>query len=71
MISEDKKNEIIKINIRSRGPVINTVAEKYHGGGHKFASGARVTTMEEAELLIHDLDRVCDRYIQDMEGVEE
>ena len=51
--------------------MINTIAEKYRGGGHKFASGARVTTMEEAELLIHDLDRVCDRYIQDMEGVEE
>ena len=70
MISEDKKNEIIKINIRSRGPVINTIAEKYRGGGHKFASGARVTTMEEAELLIHDLDRVCEQYIQDMESGE-
>lgn len=71
MISEDKKNEIIKINIRSRGPVINTVAEKYHGGGHKFASGSRVTTMEEAQLLIHDLDRVCKEYIKNMEGKEE
>jgi len=70
MISEDKKNDIIKINIRSRGPIINTVAEKYHGGGHKFASGARVTTMEEAELLIHDLDRACNQYIQNMEGGE-
>ena len=38
-ISEDKKNEIIKINLRSRGPIINGIAEKYHGGGHKFASG--------------------------------
>ena len=71
MISEDRKNEIIKINIRSRGPVINTVAEKYHGGGHKFASGARVTTFEEAELLVHDLDRVCASYIQKREGDEE
>lgn len=71
MISEDKKNEIIKINIRSRGPVINTIAEKYHGGGHKFASGARVTTMEEAELLIHDLDRACKKYIEEMEGGKE
>lgn len=68
MISEDKKNEIIKINIRSRGPIINTIAEKYHGGGHKFASGAKVTTMEEAELLIHDLDRTCKKYIEKMEG---
>ncbi len=65
MISEDKKNDIVKINIRSRGPVINTVAEKYNGGGHKMASGARVTTMEEAKLLINDLDRVCKRYIEE------
>lgn len=68
MISEDRKNEVIKINIRSRGPVINTIAEKYHGGGHKFASGARVTTLEEAEFLVHDLDRVCKEYIKEMES---
>lgn len=67
-ISEDRKNDIIKVNLRSRGPVINTTAEKYHGGGHKFASGARVTTMEEADLLVHDLDRVCKEYIETMEG---
>ena len=42
-----------------------------HGGGHKFASGARVTTFEEAELLVHDLDRVCASYIQKREGDEE
>ncbi len=64
-ISEDTKNEIIKVNIRSRGPVINTVAEKYHGGGHKYAAGARVSTMEEAELLINDLDRLCKEYIDE------
>ena len=48
--------------------MINTVAEKYHGGGHKFASGARVTTLEEAEFLVHDLDRVCKEYIKEMES---
>lgn len=67
MISEDKKNDIIKINIRSRGPVINTVAEHYHGGGHKYASGARVTSLEEAKLLVGELDRACQEYIQDKE----
>lgn len=66
MISEDKKNDLVKINIRSRGPVINEVAEKYNGGGHKMASGARVTTMEEAKLLINDLDKVCKKYIKEV-----
>lgn len=67
MISEDKKNDIIKINIRSRGPVVNKVAEAYHGGGHKFASGARVTSLDEAKLLVNDLDRECQKYIQNKE----
>lgn len=64
MITEDKKNDILKINIRSRGPEINTVAEKYNGGGHKFACGARLSTFEEVDLLINDLDFLCERYIK-------
>ncbi|MGN0974280.1 MAG: bifunctional oligoribonuclease/PAP phosphatase NrnA [Bacilli bacterium] len=61
-ISEDIKNDMIRISIRSRGPVINTVAEKYNGGGHKFASGARVKTIEEALNLVKDLDLTCKEY---------
>lgn len=66
-ITEDKKNDLIKINIRSRGPIINTVAEKYNGGGHKLASGAKVMTMDEADSLIQDLDYVCQKYIESLE----
>ena len=67
VITEDKKNDLIKINIRSRGPIINTVAEKYNGGGHKLASGAKVMTMEEADCLIEDLDATCQKYIDSLE----
>lgn len=66
-ITEDRKNDLIKINIRSRGPVINTIAEKYNGGGHKFASGAKVMTMDEAEALIEDLDDACRKYLESLE----
>lgn len=66
-ITEDKKNDIIKINIRSRGPVINGIAERYNGGGHKLASGAKVTTMDEVDCLIQDLDDACLKYIKSME----
>ena len=66
-ITEDKKNNIIKINIRSRGPVINSIAERYNGGGHKLASGAKVLTMEEVDCLIQDLDDACSKYIEAME----
>jgi len=63
-ISEDAKNDILKISIRSRGPEINKIAEKYNGGGHKLASGARVKTYEEVEFLLNDLDKVCCEYIE-------
>ena len=61
-ITNDEKNKQFKINIRSRGPIINEIATKYHGGGHKFASGARVKTMAEAMELVNDLDKVCKEY---------
>ena len=67
-VSEDIKNNIFKVSIRSRGPVINKVAEKYGGGGHKLASGVRFTTLEEVDFLINDLDKVCKEYL---EGGEE
>ena len=63
-MTEDVKNNLIKANIRSRGPIINTVAEHYHGGGHKFASGARAFSWEEADALIHDLDDACKKYLE-------
>ena len=67
-VSEDVKNNIIKFNIRSRGPVVNTVAEKYHGGGHKFACGVRLKKMDDVMNVINDLDDVCKDYIE-KEGI--
>ena len=61
-ITEDVKNNQIRISIRSRGTVINQIAEKFHGGGHKYGSGARVKTFEEAMQLMHDLDQLLLEY---------
>lgn len=60
-VTYDEKSELYKVNIRSRGPIINETAEKYHGGGHKFASGARCKK-EEIDALLEDLDKVCKDY---------
>ena len=60
--SEDTKMKLIKANIRSRGPIINEVAGKYGGGGHKYASGARLTNWQDAENLIKDLDEIAKEY---------
>lgn len=62
VITEDVKNNLFKVNIRSRGPVINTIAEAYNGGGHKLASGAKVMNNKEADCLIKDLDKACFDY---------
>ena len=50
----DERNDIYKANIRSRGPVINEVAAKYNGGGHKFASGCRTSDYKVIEALAKD-----------------
>lgn len=61
-ITEDIKNQQIRVSIRSRGPEINKIAEKYNGGGHKLAAGAKVATFEEAINLMNDLDLVVKDY---------
>jgi len=61
-VTYDEKNDLYKINIRSRGPIINTVAAKFNGGGHKFASGIRTTDLREIENIKKDLDEVCRLY---------
>ncbi len=61
-LTEDKKNNIIRANIRSRGPVINEIATSYGGGGHKYASGARLNNWQQADSLIVDLDELTEEY---------
>lgn len=57
--SFDEKTKCYKINIRSRNVVINDIASQFNGGGHKFASGARLTTLDEVEKLFKALDERC------------
>lgn len=61
-ITEDIKNKQYKISIRSRGPIINHIASKYNGGGHIYASGAKVSNMEDVDKLINDLSEACLEY---------
>ena len=62
--SEDVKNQIIKANIRSRGPIINDVAVKYGGGGHIYASGVRLKSWSDTDELIKDLEEVTKLYLE-------
>ena len=60
--TEDKNNQIYRISVRSRGPVINKVLERHHGGGHKYASGVRLQNPEEFDEIIKELDEVTKQY---------
>ena len=61
-ITEDTKNGVYKVSIRSHGPIVNQVASKYNGGGHKYASGARIASKSEVDSFIADLDKLCEEY---------
>jgi phosphoesterase RecJ-like protein len=67
IFSEEVKNEIIRVGVRSRGPQINDVLEKYKGGGHYFAAGARIKTFEQADEIIKLLEKRCKDYIDEEE----
>ena len=41
---------------------INEIASKYGGGGHKYASGARLKSWIDADNLIKDLDEITSTY---------
>ncbi|MBQ8132624.1 MAG: bifunctional oligoribonuclease/PAP phosphatase NrnA [Bacilli bacterium] len=61
-MTEDIKNDQIRVSIRSRGPEINKVAEAHGGGGHKFASGVKVKTFDDAMKIIKELDALLKEY---------
>ncbi|MGN1371001.1 MAG: bifunctional oligoribonuclease/PAP phosphatase NrnA [Candidatus Coprovivens sp.] len=69
-VTYDEKNEVYKVNIRSKGPVINDTAALYGGGGHKFASGVRTRNKEDIPQLLDALEEVCRKYKIEINDVE-
>ena len=65
--SGDEKGSI-RVRLRSRFVHINSIAEKYNGGGHACASGATVYTAEEVESLLKDIDQLVKEYKETHEG---
>lgn len=54
--------EEIRVRLRSRGPVINLLAEQYHGGGHAKASGATLYNWDELEGFVYKADELVKKY---------
>lgn len=53
---------IVRCRMRSKGPRIDLLANKYEGGGHRMASGASLGTWKRTELLIKDADQLAKEY---------
>lgn len=58
----------IRVRLRSRFVPINQIAERYRGGGHAFASGATIYTLEEMQALIQEADELLKEYKEKNEG---
>lgn len=54
----------IRVRLRSKGPVINTLAKEFNGGGHPLASGATAYSWEEVDRVIARLEEICKSYNQ-------
>ena len=67
-IEQGDEQNTIRVRIRSRFVHINSIAEKYRGGGHASASGATVYSSEEVEALLRDADAHVKEYKETHEG---
>ncbi|MEO1768329.1 DHH family phosphoesterase [Candidatus Enterococcus ferrettii] len=48
-----------RVRLRSKGPVINELAKKHHGGGHPLASGANAHDDKERAEIYRELQALC------------
>ncbi|MFF2175015.1 bifunctional oligoribonuclease/PAP phosphatase NrnA [Lysinibacillus sp. NPDC058147] len=52
----------IRVRLRSKGPIINTLAKEFNGGGHPLASGATAYSWEETDRVITRVQEICKAY---------
>ncbi|MDT2757650.1 bifunctional oligoribonuclease/PAP phosphatase NrnA [Enterococcus asini] len=60
-----------RVRLRSKGPIINTIAKKHHGGGHPLASGANARDLAEVKVIYQEIQALCKEYWEEMEEVEQ
>ena len=67
-IENDEPDSAIRVRLRSRFVPVNTIAERYHGGGHACACGATVYDRQEVYSLIRETDAHIKQFKQTHEG---
>lgn len=51
-----------RVRLRSKGPVINELAKKHHGGGHPLASGANAKDKAEVTVIYEEIQQLCKEF---------
>ncbi len=54
-----EEEDVIRVRLRSKGPVVNTIAANHNGGGHPMAAGASAYSWEETDEIAKELEAVC------------
>ncbi|MBT2643949.1 bifunctional oligoribonuclease/PAP phosphatase NrnA [Bacillus sp. ISL-41] len=55
-----EEEDQIRVRLRSKGPVINSIARNYNGGGHPLAAGASIYSWDDVERVLADLIKACE-----------
>ena len=63
----EKPDGTFRVHYRSKGPVINQLAEKHDGGGHALASGANAKDMDEVKQIFAEVVEVTKKYNEEHE----
>lgn len=61
-----EEEDLIRVRLRSKGPVVNEIAAKYQGGGHPMAAGASIYSWEDMAKVTADLEEACQHYQENM-----
>ena len=54
----------IRIRIRSRGPRVDKIANRYGGGGHEKAAGAHLDSWDELDTFVREIGEL-NKYYQE------
>lgn len=64
----ENPDKSFRVRLRSRFVHVNTLAEKYGGGGHDCACGATLSSKKQIEAFLADADELIKNYKQNNEG---
>lgn len=63
----EKPDGTFRVHYRSKGPVLNQLAAKHHGGGHALAAGANAKDMTEVKQIFAEVVAVTKKYNEEHE----